>query len=70
VTVRTPAEAIAAVHRHGPPITQEQQQAATALLEDLLAAAARHDVTLDDFAFVADLPGACVDLAVAKLRCG
>jgi hypothetical protein len=70
VTDRTPAEAIAAVHRHGPPISVEQRQAATALLEDLLAAAARHSVTLEDFAFVADLPGACVDLAVVKLRRG
>lgn len=62
---RTPADRIAAVRRATPP-TPEQQHAATALLVDLLAAASAHGVTLDDFDWVADLPGACYDVAFAK----
>jgi len=38
------ADRIHAVRRRGAPITGEQQAAALALLEDMLAAAARHDV--------------------------
>lgn len=56
------AARIAAVTRHGLPATDEQRAQATALLTDLLAAAARHGITLDDFDQVADLPGACLDI--------
>ncbi|MDX2948879.1 hypothetical protein [Streptomyces caniscabiei] len=59
---RTPAERIAAVHRYGDPITAEQRAAATALLTDLLDAAARHGFTLADFDAVVDLPGGCIDV--------
>lgn len=57
-----PSARIAAVHRYGPPITDEQLVAATALLTDLLATAAVHGVTLADFDGVVDLPGGCVDV--------
>jgi hypothetical protein len=62
---RTPADRIAAVRRATLP-TPEQQQAATALLVDMLAAAARHGITLDDLDWVTDLPGACYDAVFAK----
>jgi hypothetical protein len=62
---RTPAERVAAVHRHGP-VSDSARAAATALLTDLLAAAAKHGVTLTDFDFVVDLPGACIDVVLAK----
>lgn len=65
---RTPAARIAAVHRHGAPTTAEQREAAEQLLTDLLAAAARHGVTLTDLDHVADLPGACVDVIRAQNR--
>ena len=65
---RTPADRVAAVHRHGDPITAEQRAAATELLDDLLAAAARHGVTLSDFDSVVDLPGGCLDVVLAKVR--
>jgi hypothetical protein len=68
VTARTPAEAIAAVHRHGPAISPETRAAALELLRDLLAAAAQHGVGLGDFDRVVDLPAACVDVVVAKTR--
>jgi endonuclease/exonuclease/phosphatase family metal-dependent hydrolase len=68
MTARTPAEAIAAVHRHGPAITAEQRNAALELLRDLLAAAAQHGVGLGDFNHVCDLPAACIDVVVAKTR--
>lgn len=63
---RTPAERIAAVQRHGAPIADDTRTRATALLEDLLAAAARHGVGLADFDWVADLPGACVDVMAPR----
>jgi hypothetical protein len=65
---RTPADAIAAVHRHGEPITNGQRADATALLVDLLTAAERHGVTFEDFGWVTDLPGACVDVTLARAR--
>lgn len=68
MTARTPAEAIAAVQRHGPAITAEQRDAALELLRGLLAAAAQHGVGLGDFDYVCDLPAACVDVVVAKTR--
>jgi hypothetical protein len=70
VTARTPAEAIAAVHRHGPAITAEERGAALRLLEDMLAAAAVHGITYEDFAWVTGLADACVDVVVAKTRRG
>lgn len=57
---------ITAIHRYGPPITSEQQEAATALLADMLAAAARHGVTLKDFDGVINLPGGCVDVVLSR----
>lgn len=42
---RTPADRVAAVHRHGDPVTADQRARATALLTDLLAAADGHGVT-------------------------
>jgi hypothetical protein len=68
VTARTPAEAIAAVQRHGPAISPEVRAAALELLRDMLAAAAQHGVGLGDFDYVCDLPGAAVDVVVAKQR--
>lgn len=68
MTARTPTEAIAAVHRHGPAVSEEARTAALALLEDMLAAAAQHGVSLDDFDYIADLPGAAVGVVVAKTR--
>jgi hypothetical protein len=66
---RTPAEAIAAVHRHGPAISPEQRQSALELLRDLLAAAAVHGITLDDhFGWVCDLPAACLDAVRIRNR--
>ncbi|MGW4623441.1 hypothetical protein [Streptomyces sp. NPDC004592] len=63
---RTLAERVDAIHRHGDPITPEQRTAATALLEDILAAAGKHGVTLDDFDWTIDLPGGCLDVLLAK----
>lgn len=62
---RTPAERIAAVRRRGP-ISDEQREAATALLMDLLAAAGRHGFTLADFDWIADLPGCCLDVTLPR----
>lgn len=67
---RTPADHVAAVRRHGAPVTDRQRADATALLEDLLTAAAQHGVTLDDLGWVVDLPGACLDIIRAKTRQG
>ncbi|MEU5852501.1 hypothetical protein [Saccharopolyspora shandongensis] len=68
-TARTTADRIAAVERYGDPIlTDRQRAAATALLDDLLAAAGRHGVTLADLDWVTDLPGVCVDVIRAQGR--
>ena len=63
---RTLADRIAAVERGGDPITAQQRDDAAALLADLLAAAERHGVTLDDFDWTVDLPGGCMDVITAK----
>jgi hypothetical protein len=55
------ADRIAAVRRATPP-TEGERDRARLLLADLLAAADRHGVTLADFDWVADLPGACIDV--------
>lgn len=65
---RTTADRIAAVQRHGDPITDQQRADARLLLESLLLAAELRGVTLDDFDWVADLPGACVDVTLSKTR--
>ena len=63
---RTPAERISAVQRYGDPMTDQERNEATALLEDLLTTAARHGITLEDFDGVVDLPGGCVDAIRGK----
>lgn len=65
---RTLADRVAAIKRGGAPITEERRTAATALLADLLAAAARHGVTLDDLDWVTDLPAACLDVIGTQTR--
>lgn len=64
---RSTGERIAAVQRASHP-TDDQQAAATRLLDVLLDAAAEHQATLDDFDWTVDLPGACVDVILAKTR--
>ncbi|KJY26434.1 hypothetical protein [Streptomyces sp. NRRL S-495] len=59
---------IAEVQRGGDPITTQQRIDAAALLDDLLAAAAKHDITLDDLDWTIDLPGGCIDVITAKAR--
>jgi hypothetical protein len=59
---RSTGERIAAVTRHGRPISPAEHGDATRLLDSLLDAAADHGVTLGDLDFVADLPGACLDV--------
>ncbi|MFK0294818.1 hypothetical protein ACIQU6_30700 [Streptomyces sp. NPDC090442] len=56
------ADRVAAVTLHGAPLTDEQRAAATALVTDLLAAAAAHGVTLEDWDMVLDLPAGAVDV--------
>lgn len=63
---RTLADRIAAVERGGGPITEQQRADATALLEELLTAAGRHGVTLDDFDWTVDLPGGCLDVVRSR----
>ncbi|MFG2738445.1 hypothetical protein ACGFX7_26935 [Streptomyces harbinensis] len=58
---RSSGERIAAVHRHGDPITAAEQAAATHLLDAMLDAAADHGVTLETLDGVVDLPGAALD---------
>lgn len=65
---RSTGERITAVRRGGSPTTDAQHTAATRLLDVLLDAAADHGVSLDDFDWVADLPGACLDVIHAKAR--
>jgi hypothetical protein len=65
---RTTADRIAAVHRGGHPITDEQRRDARLLLESLLLAAELRGVTLDDFDWTIDLPGAALDVVLAKSR--
>lgn len=67
---RTPADRVAAIKRHGDPVTSAQRAAATALLQNLLEAAAEDGFTLDDFDWTIDLPGGCLDVILAKTRRG
>ncbi|MFF3420986.1 hypothetical protein ACFYW9_41090 [Streptomyces sp. NPDC002698] len=63
---RTPEQRVADTVRAGSFVTQGQRDRATLLLTDLLAAADRHGVTLDDFDWSIDLPGGCLDAIVTK----
>lgn len=65
---RTPADRVAAIKRHGDPVTDSQREAATALLVSLLEAAERHGVTIDDFDWTIDLPGGCLDVILSQTR--
>ena len=65
---RTLSDRVAAIQRYGDPVTAEQRTAAETLLADLLEAAARHGITIDDFDFTVDLPGGCLDVILAKTR--
>lgn len=65
---RTLADRVAEIRRHGDPVTAEQRAAAEQLLASLLAGAAKHGVTLDDFDWTVDLPGGCLDVILAKSR--
>ncbi|MFF4820002.1 hypothetical protein ACFY2K_36140 [Kitasatospora sp. NPDC001309] len=48
--------------------TEQDRAAATALLADMLQAAAQHGITLDTFDWVTDLPGSCYAAVVSPLR--
>ncbi|MFC8278160.1 hypothetical protein ACFUJR_37690 [Streptomyces sp. NPDC057271] len=65
---RSTGERVAAVQRHGTPVTDAERAAATRLLDAMLDAAAEHGVTLDDFDWVVDLPGGCLDASRHKNR--
>lgn len=58
---RSTGERVTAVRR-ATATTDAEQTAATRLLDVLLDAASLQGVTLDDFDWVADLPGACLDV--------
>lgn len=64
---RTLADRIAAVQRHST-LTDDERAAAEDLLAAMLNAAELHGVTLSDFDWKLDLPGACVDVILAKRR--
>ncbi|MDV9195538.1 hypothetical protein [Streptomyces sp. Wh19] len=59
---RSTGERVTAVKRGGKPVTDTEHEAATRLLDTLLDAASEHGVSLHDFDFVTDLPGACLDV--------
>ncbi|MCI0387044.1 hypothetical protein [Streptomyces sp. CNQ085] len=65
---QNPADRIAAVHRHGGPITDAQRAAATALLSALVETIEAEGFTLADFDAVVDLPGGCLDVILSKTR--
>lgn len=67
---RSTGERVAAIQRGGRPVTEAQHTAATRLLDALLDAAEAHGVTLDDLDWVADLPGACLDVVRRPARDG
>ena len=66
---RTTAERISLVARHGP-VSDQQRNDARRLLEALLRAAEPFGVGFQDFDWVTDLPGACVDVVLAQQRDG
>ncbi|MBD0692089.1 hypothetical protein [Streptomyces sp. CBMA123] len=57
-----------AAQRRTAPGTEEQKAAATALLADMLNAAAKHGIFLDTFDWVTDLPGNCYAAVVSPLH--
>ncbi|WP_037603806.1 hypothetical protein [Streptacidiphilus rugosus] len=57
-----------AAERHSTPSTEEDKAAATALLADMLQAAAKHGINLDAFDWVTDLPGGCYAAVAARHR--
>lgn len=63
---RTLADRISDIRRAGEPITAEQRAAAEQLLAAMLSGAEQHGATLDDFDWVADLPGTCLDVIRRK----
>ncbi|MEU1627265.1 hypothetical protein ABZ746_18450 [Streptomyces sp. NPDC020096] len=65
---RTTADRIAAVRRGGPPVTSEQRDEARRLMNALLGAGQSFGIGLDDFDWVVDLPGVCVDVVLADAR--
>ena len=54
--------------RRRTPGTEEEKAAATALLADMLQAAAQHGINLDALDWVTDLPGSCLAAVTSKLR--
>ncbi|MFF8329448.1 hypothetical protein [Rhodococcus qingshengii] len=58
---RNTRDRIEAVKR-ATPLTARETDLAVLLLDDLLDAADRYGVTLDDFDWIVDLPGACTDV--------
>ncbi|MFJ2189954.1 hypothetical protein ACIOJE_18775 [Kitasatospora sp. NPDC087861] len=66
---RTLADRVNAVAERRPDEgTEQDRAAATALLADILHAAAKHGVTLDTFDWVTDLPGNCYAAVVSPLH--
>lgn len=65
---RIAAARIADVARHHDGVTDEQRQAATALLADLYEAGERHGVDPDDWAAVTAMPSAALDVVRATDR--
>lgn len=57
---RSTGERVDAVKRTTP-LTDSQHARATRLLDSILDAASAQGVTLDDFDWIADMPGVCVD---------
>jgi hypothetical protein len=49
-------------------VTDQQRADATALLVDMLTAAAAHGMTIDDFDWTIDLPGGCLDVILSRTR--
>ncbi|WP_435057535.1 hypothetical protein [Streptomyces sp. bgisy060] len=64
---RNLAQRITTVQRHGTPTAAELDEAYD-LLVLILAAGAKYGLTLDDWDWVADLPGTCRDLIRHKHR--
>lgn len=63
---RSTGERVAAIHRHGDPVTDAQHADATRLLDAMLDAAQEHGATLSDFDGVVDLPGGCLDVILSR----
>lgn len=57
-----------AAARHGEPASAQQRARAVALAVDLVQAAGRHGVTLDDLAAVTSVPAAALDAVRASDR--